>query len=100
MAAPVVAGVAALVLEYFPDLSAEQLKYVIDNSVEPMTEKVQKPGTGDMVNLSDLCISGGEVNAYNAVKLAATLKGDRNKVSNNSQEIKKIEKKERHKRRA
>lgn len=100
MATPVVAGVAALVLEYFPDLSAEQLKYVIDNSVEPITEKVKKPGTDDMVSLSDLCISGGEVNAYNAVKLAATLKGDRNKASNNTQEIKKIEKVEKkHKKR-
>ncbi|HET7114851.1 MAG TPA: S8 family serine peptidase [Hanamia sp.] len=100
MAAPVVAGVAALVLEYFPDLSAEQLKYVIDNSVEPITEKVKKPGTDDMVSLSDLCISGGEVNAYNAVKLAATLKGDRNKASNNFEEIKKIEKVEKkHKKR-
>ncbi len=98
MATPVVAGVAALVLEYFPDLSPEQLKYVLDNSVEPVTEKVKKPGTDDMVTLSDLCLSGGEVNAYNAVKLAATLKGDRNKSANNSQE--KSKKHKRHNRRA
>ena len=78
MAAPVVAGIAALVLEYFPDLSAEQLKYVIENSVTPMKDKIKLPGTDEMVNLSDICKSGGEVNAYNAVKLAATLKGDRN----------------------
>jgi subtilisin family serine protease len=78
MAAPVVAGIAALVLEYFPDLSAEQLKYVIENSVTPMKDKVKLPGTDEMVNLSDICKSGGEVNAYNAVKLAATLKGERN----------------------
>jgi len=99
MATPVVAGVAALVLEYFPDLSAEQLKYVIDNSVQPITEKVKVPGTDDMVSLSDLCISGGEVNAYNAVKLAATLKGERTKSDNNSGEKDKKEKKsKRHKR--
>jgi subtilisin family serine protease len=88
MACPVVAGVAALILEYFPDLSAEQIKYVIDKSATPIKEKVILPGTqktsaGDsteepeMVNLSDISISGGEVNAYEAVKLAATLKGDR-----------------------
>lgn len=94
MACPVVAGVAALLLEYFPDLSAEQLKYVIMKSATPITEKVMLPGTqpnpaeaedGDttkapvMVNLSDISVSGGEINAYSAVKLAATIKGDRYK---------------------
>lgn len=86
MAAPVVAGVAALILEYYPELSAQQIKYVIENSVTPITEKVIKPGTGklgvddekEMVSLSDISKSGGEVNAYNAVKLAGTLKGERN----------------------
>ncbi len=83
MAAPVVSGIAALLLEYFPDLSAEQLKYVIEKSVTPIKEKVILPGTQDanpvMVNLSDISITGGEVNAYNAVKLAMTLKGERKK---------------------
>lgn len=91
MAAPVVAGVAALILEYFPDLTAEQIKYVIDKSATPIKEKVILPGTqktlgGDevpeMVNLSDISISGGEVNAYNAVKLASTLKGERDMKNN------------------
>lgn len=81
MAAPVVAGVAALLLEYFPDLTAEQVKYVIEKSVRPIKEKVILPGTqGDkpvMVNLSDISKTGGEVNAYNAVKLAMTIKGER-----------------------
>ncbi|MDQ2720714.1 MAG: S8 family peptidase [Bacteroidota bacterium] len=78
MAAPVVAGLGALILEYFPDLTAEQIKYVIENSVTPIKEKVKLPGTDNMVFLSDICKSGGEINAYNAVKLAATLKGERN----------------------
>ncbi len=86
MACPVVAGVAALIREYFPDLSAEQVKYVIEKSATPITEKVILPGTqktpnGDetpeMVSLSDISTSGGEVNAYNAVKLASTLRGDK-----------------------
>lgn len=83
MAAPVVSGLAALLLEYYPDLSAEQLKYVIEKSVTPIKEKVILPGTQNdnpvMVNLSDISKTGGEVNAYNAVKLAATLKGERKK---------------------
>ena len=95
MATPVVAGVAALILEYYPDLSAEQVKYVIDHSVEPITEKVKLPGTDSLVNLSDICVSGGEVNAYNAVKLAATLKGERVKGDNGTT----VEKKKKRKRR-
>ena len=91
MACPVVAGVAALILEYFPDLSAEQVKYVIDKSAAPIKGKVILPGTqkspgGDevpvMVNLSDISVSGGEVNAYDAVVLASTLKGERNMKMN------------------
>ena len=86
MACPVVAGLGALILEYFPDLSAEQLKYVIEKSTTPIKEKVILPGTqktagrdgeSEMVNLSDISRSGGEVNAYEAMKLASTLKGER-----------------------
>jgi subtilisin family serine protease len=92
MACPVVAGVGALILEYFPDLTAEQLKYVIEKSATPVKEKVILPGTqktpgaaddqSEMVNLSDISKSGGEVNAYEALKLASTLKGERNPKMN------------------
>jgi cell wall-associated protease len=98
MATPVVAGVAALILEYFPDLSAEQVKYVIDKSTEPVTEKVKLPGTTDSVNLADISVTGGEVNAYNAVKLASTLKGERGREANGSEKMEKQSK--RKKRRA
>jgi cell wall-associated protease len=77
MACPVVAGIAALILEYYPNLSAQQIKYVIEKSATPMTEKVNRPGTEEKVDLSDLSRSGGIANAYEAVKLAATLKGER-----------------------
>jgi len=73
MATPVVAGVAALIREYFPNLTAEQVKMVIDSSATPITQQVKLPGTDELVNLSDISKSGGEVNAYNAVKLASTL---------------------------
>jgi hypothetical protein len=73
-----VAGIAALTLEYFPTLSAKQLKYVIERSARVPEMKVIKPGTEDSVQLSDLSRTGGVVNAYEAVKLAATLKGEPN----------------------
>jgi subtilisin family serine protease len=77
MACPLVAGVAALVLEYYPTLSPRQLKYVIENSAQKPDYKVAKPGSGEMVNLSDISKTGGITNAYEALKLAATLKGER-----------------------
>ena len=38
---------------------------------------VIKPGTEEEVKLSDISKTGGVVNAYEAIKLAGTLKGDR-----------------------
>jgi subtilisin family serine protease len=77
MASPVVAGVAALILEYFPALSAEQVKKVIEKSSVKPDVKVKTPTTGTEVELSELSRNGGVVNAYEAVKLAATMKGER-----------------------
>ena len=80
MACPLVAGIAALTLEYFPNLSAKQLKYVIEKSTQVPDIKVRKPGSDEMVNLNDISRSGGIVNAYEALKLASTLKGERKPV--------------------
>ncbi|HEX7755788.1 MAG TPA: S8 family serine peptidase [Niabella sp.] len=74
MASPVVAGVAALIMSYYPDLTALQVKEIIEQSVVKPTEWVTNPGTGAKVHLSDLCVTGGIVNAYEAVKLADTYK--------------------------
>lgn len=79
MASPVVAGVAALVLSYYPSLSAKQLKYVLEKSASPLpdgTTMVNKPGSSDKIAMADLCVSGGIINAYDALKLAATMKGE------------------------
>lgn len=76
MACPLVAGIAALTMEYFPSLSAKQIKYVIEKSVRQPKEKVTKPGTDELVYMSDISKTGGIVNAYEAVKLAATLVGE------------------------
>jgi len=75
---PIVAGVAALLLEYYPDLSARQLKYIIEKSATPVTDQVENPETKEKVNLADISKTGGLVNAYEAVKLASTIKGERN----------------------
>ena len=77
MASPVVAGVAALVLEYYPTLSAEQVKYVIEKSSIKPSVKVKVPGGDSEVDMSELSTTGGVLNAYEAVKLASTLKGER-----------------------
>lgn len=82
MASPVVTGLAALILEYFPNLSAEQVKMVIEKSTVKPSEKVIDPGTGEEVSLGDLSVSGGIVNAYDALKLASTLKGERTTPAN------------------
>jgi cell wall-associated protease len=74
MAAPVVTGVAALILEYFPTLSPEQVKYCIEKSATMPTTKAKKPGTeNEMVALSELSTSGGILNAYGAVKMASAI---------------------------
>jgi cell wall-associated protease len=71
MASPCVAGVAAIIREYFPKLKASQVKKILMESVTPITFKVPEPGHPDvMVSYSDLCVSGGIVNAYKAVQLA------------------------------
>jgi subtilisin family serine protease len=82
MAAPVVTGVAALIRSYFPALSSKQVKYAIEKSVATVdsTVKVTKPGSKEKVPLSALCASAGWVNAYNAVKLAATLQPENREI--------------------
>ena len=42
--------------------------------------KVKQPGTEEMVKLGDLSRSGGIVNAYVALKLASTIKGEKKPV--------------------
>ena len=80
MASPVVAGLAAFILEYYPNLSAAQVKMVIEKSATKLTEKVKNPETDEMVSLGSLSKSGGLVNAYEAIKLASTIKGQRKPV--------------------
>ena len=60
-ATPVVAGLAALIWTYYPNLTAMQVKEIIMQSVVKSAF------------LKNKCVSGGVVNAYHALKLAADL---------------------------
>jgi subtilisin family serine protease len=73
MAAPVVTGLAALVMSYYPNLSAADVKRIIlDSATRYADQKVVKPGsqTGEQVTFGSLSMTGGIVNAYAALKLA------------------------------
>ena len=75
MAAPAVAGVAALIRSQYPKLTAAQVKQVLMDSGLPIKIKVVAGGDPENVKpFQDLSKSGKMVNAYNALILASTLK--------------------------
>ena len=75
MAAPAVAGVAALVWSQYPKLTAAQVKQVILSSGVPVHTKVIVGGNGEDVRpFTDLSKSGKMVNAYNALIMASKMK--------------------------
>ena len=74
-ACPVVTGVAALLMSYFPQLSPLEIKEIILNSSVPFKKlKVFVPNKNEpkakKVKFGSLSKTGGVVNAYNAVKMA------------------------------
>jgi subtilisin family serine protease len=71
MAAPVVSGVAALLMSYFPDMTAAQVKEVLVESSRNLGD-VDVIGPGDMgrTKFSTLSRSGGVIDAFAAVKMA------------------------------
>ena len=74
--APIVSGIAALIREYYPELSAKQVKQAILRSAAPLTgTKVFKPGTRQLVDFTSLSKTGGIVNAYKALQIASEMKG-------------------------
>ena len=74
--APVVSGVAALVLSYYPELTAKELKEIILSSALVYSDaKVYKPKEGfnlikGKTKFQKLSKTGGIVSAYEALKLA------------------------------
>jgi hypothetical protein len=69
-----VSGLAALLMSYFPELSAADVRSIILESATPLGHRsVLVPGgAGDerMARFADLGASGGIVNAFKAVRLA------------------------------
>jgi subtilisin family serine protease len=72
MAAPVTSGVAALIMSYYPTLTAVQVKEILMKSSIKYDQNINKPGEKENTDtkLSDLCITGGIINAYEAIKMA------------------------------
>jgi subtilisin family serine protease len=72
MASPVVAGVAALIMSYYPNLTAADVKRIVLESAAKRTDQmVVRPGEGGTpVRFGELSATGGIVNAYSALKLA------------------------------
>jgi len=77
MAAPEVAGVAALVWSQYPKLTAAEVRVVLLTTARTYPGvQVRKPGTAsELVSLSDLCLSGGIVDAFAALTYLDTNKG-------------------------
>jgi cell wall-associated protease len=72
MATPVVTGLAALIREYYPKLTATDVKEIIMRSVVKPGHPVVigKDDTRKVVDLADISVSGGIVNAYQALQMA------------------------------
>jgi subtilisin family serine protease len=72
MAAPVVTGLAALLMDYYPSLTAADVKRIILTSATRHAQQmVIGPGEGTgRVPFGSLSVTGGIVNAYNALKMA------------------------------
>ncbi len=82
MASPNVAGVAALIRSYYPKLSAKQVKQILMTSGTPISIDVAVGGDPNKKQkLSDLCVSGKIVNAFNALKMAEKMSVTKGKKS-------------------
>ncbi len=77
MASPIVSGLAAMIRSYYPQLSAVQVKKIIEGSVVKPAGEVPsiKPGSEDQAYPFEfLSKTGGIINAYNAIEAADTIK--------------------------
>jgi len=81
MASPVTAGVAALVKSYYPELSGEDLRSILLASCTDYKKvEVILPGSdAERISFKKLCTTGGMVNAYSALQMAATYKPSKQK---------------------
>lgn len=72
MAAPVVSGLAALIMAYYPEFSANEVKEILMSSVASYADQmVTQPGTeSTLIAFGELSRTGGIINAYEALRLA------------------------------
>ncbi|TXN37683.1 S8 family serine peptidase [Flagellimonas hymeniacidonis] len=85
MAAPAVAGVAALIRSYYPQLSASQVKQILIQS--GLRSKASVIVSGDPSNattFNQISKSGKMVNAYNALLLAGNISKGKMTLNNNT----------------
>ncbi len=72
--APIVTGIAALLMSYYPDLSAKEIRNIMINSAIPHKKTVVKytnsKGNIKKIKFKELSSSGAIVNALEAVKMA------------------------------
>lgn len=78
MAAPVVSGIAAILMSYYPELTVQQVKDIlVRGAVIGRGRKVAVPQDPILANppekafFSELCAGGGIISAFEAVRLAA-----------------------------
>jgi len=77
MAAPMVSGVAALVMAYHPDLSALEVRSILLSSTTQLPDlSVTVPGGEQMALFSSLSSSGGILNVAAALRAAAEQSSD------------------------
>ncbi len=81
MAAPMVAGAAAVLRSYFPKLSAAQVKDIVIRSAATQNGDTAIPGGEEMVPFSKLCVSGGILDLDAAVRLAQQTPGKKKAAS-------------------
>jgi subtilisin family serine protease len=77
MAAPMVSGVAALIMAYYPDLTTAQVRDAILNTATSYKDTmVTRPGGSETVPFGDLSRTGSVVNAHAALNRAAELSSE------------------------
>ncbi len=72
MAAPAVAGVAALIRSHFPKLTAPQVKHILmESGLAPQAKVVLGGDAAKTAKFDEISVSGKIVNAYNALIMAS-----------------------------
>jgi cell wall-associated protease len=74
LAAPMVSGLAALILSYYPELTAIQVKKILETAhTDLRKQKVVLPGTSKKVKFKKICKNAGVIDAYMALQAAAKI---------------------------